>query len=233
MHIGTHFDSFYLPEYVAMQKRFFDRFLKGIDNGWDQEPPLRIEVRDVHGKATRAQGECEWPLAQHAVDQVPSRCREQGLGPQAPAAEQRVSYDAMGDGVNFSTAPFEQDFEITGYVAARLTIASSTTDMDIFAVLRAFDPAGKEVVFIGAHEPTPVSRGWLRASHRKQDPARSKPYRPFLAHDEIQKLTPGELYTVDVEIWPTSLAAPEGLPAGADADGQGLRVRGHPGPPPA
>jgi predicted acyl esterase len=82
--------------------------------------------------------------------------------------------------------------------------------MDIFAVLRAFDPAGKEVVFVGAHEPTPVSRGWLRASHRKLDAERSRPYRPFLTHDEVQKLTPGELYTVDLEIWPTSLIYPKG-----------------------
>ncbi len=81
--------------------------------------------------------------------------------------------------------------------------------MDIFAVLRAFDPADKEVVFVGAHERTP-SRGWLRASHRKIDPARSLPYRPFLAHDEVKKLTPGELYTVDLEIWPTCLVYPKG-----------------------
>ena len=185
--------------------------------------------------------ENEWPLASTQWTKFHLDAANKGLGPQAPAAEQRVSYDAMGEGVSFSTAPFEQDIEITGYVAARLTIASSTTDMDIFAVLRAFDPAGKEVVFIGAHEPTPVSRGWLRASHRKLDPARSKPYRPFLAHDEIQKLTPGELYTVDVEIWPTSLVLPKGYRLvltlmGKDFEFEGIPGRllhNHPGDRPA
>ena len=101
--------------------------------------------------------------------------------------------------------------------------------MDIFAVLRAFDPAGKEVVFIGAHEPTPVSRGWLRASHRKQDPARSKPYRPFLVHDEIQKLTPDQLYTVDVEIWPTSLVLPKGYRLVLTLMGKDFEFDGVPG----
>ncbi len=228
MHIGTHFDSFYLPEYVAMQKRFFDRFLKGIDNGWDQEPPVRIEVRDVHGKAS-VRKEHAWPLAKTQWTEFHLDAASKGLGPQVPAAEQRVSYDAMGDGVSFSTAPFERDFEITGYVSAHLTIASSTTDMDIFAVLRAFDPAGKEIVFIGAHEPTPVSRGWLRASHRKQDAARSKPYRPFLLHDEIQKLTPGEPYTVDVEIWPTSLVLPKGYRLVLTLMGKDFEYEGIPG----
>ncbi len=126
----------------------------------------------MHGKAT-VRKENEWPLARTQWTRFHLDGANKSLGEKAPAAEQRVSYEAMGEGVSFSTTPFEQDFEITGYVSARLTIASSTTDMDIFAVLRAFDPVGKEVVFIGAHEPTPVSRGWLRASHRKQEPARS------------------------------------------------------------
>src|SRR5215472_13717388 len=41
--------------------------------------------------------------------------------------------------------------------------------------------------------------GWLRASHRKLDPERSTPYRPYHTHDEIQKLTPGDTVPVDVE----------------------------------
>src|SRR5690606_30912741 len=52
MHIGTHFQSFYLPEYIALQKRFFERYLKDVDNGWDAEPPLRVEIRRVDGTAT-------------------------------------------------------------------------------------------------------------------------------------------------------------------------------------
>ena len=38
MHVGTHFESFYLPAYVERQKRFFGHFLKGEDNGWLNEP---------------------------------------------------------------------------------------------------------------------------------------------------------------------------------------------------
>jgi len=87
-----------------------------------------------------------------------------------------------------------------------LTVASSTNDMDIFAVLRLFDPDDREVVFAGAHERTPLARGWLRVSHRRLDAQRSLPYRPFRAHDTLDVMTPGEAYTVDVEIWPTSIA---------------------------
>ena len=228
MHIGTHYESFYLPEYVAMQKRFFDRYLKGLDNGWDAEPPLRIEVRDVKGGAS-VRKEREWPLARTRWTKLHLDADAKALTSSAPKAESRSTYAALGEGVTFSTAPFERETEITGYVAARLTISSSTTDMDIFATLRAFDPSGEEITFIGAHEPTPLSRGWLRASHRKQVAVKSKPYRPYLSHDEIQKLTPGALYTVDVEIWPTCLVFPTGYRLALTLMGKDFELPGIPG----
>ncbi len=78
-------------------------------------------------------------------------------------------------------------------------------------MLRVFDPAGKEVVFQGALDPhTPVGQGWLRASHRKLDPKLSLPYRPYHTHDEKQPLTPGQVYELDVEIWPTCIVVPKG-----------------------
>ena len=101
--------------------------------------------------------------------------------------------------------------DIAGPVSARLWVESSTDDMDVFATLRAFDPAGKEVTFLSATEPKcPVSQGWLRVSQRKLDTERSTDWWPYHTHDETQKLTPGETYTIDVEIWPTSISLPQG-----------------------
>ena len=117
----------------------------------------------------------------------------------------------MGEGVTFSTPPLDKETEITGPIALKLWIASSTTDADIFAVLRVFDPAGKELVFQGALDPhTPIAQGWLRASQRKLDPKLSLPHRPYHAHDEKQPLKPGEIYELDVEIWPTCIVVPKG-----------------------
>src|SRR5690606_8890412 len=96
------------------------------------------------------------------------------------------------------------DTEITGPLAAKLFVSSSTADADLFLVVRVFDPLGREVTFQGALDPhTPIAQGWLRASHRKLDPALSTPYRPYHPHDEMEPLTPGEIYELDIEIWPT------------------------------
>jgi predicted acyl esterase len=122
-----------------------------------------------------------------------------------------LAYDAMGEGLTFSTPPLEKETEITGPSALKLFISSSTIDADIFAVLRVFDPDGKEVVFQGALDPhTPIGQGWLRASHRMTDPERSLPFRPFHTHEQKLPLTPGKIVDLDVEIWPTCIVVPAG-----------------------
>jgi hypothetical protein len=83
--------------------------------------------------------------------------------------------------------------------------------MDLFLTLRAFDPQGGEITFVGANDPkAPVSQGWLRVSQRKLDPVRSRPEKPVHPHDERLPVVPGEIYEVDVEIWPTSVVVPAG-----------------------
>ena len=75
----------------------------------------------------------------------------------------------------------------------------------------AFTPDMREVVFQGAIDPhTPVAQGWLRASHRKLDPAKSLPYRPWHTHDEKQPLEPAAPVELDIEIWPTCIVVPAG-----------------------
>jgi uncharacterized protein len=209
MHTGTHFEKFYIPESVALQMRFFDHYLKGIDNGWEKEPRVQLAIRRPGGESLRKEN--EWPIARTQWTKFYLNAQKKSLGLQNPATENTVSYQAMSDGVTFTTNPFEQDTEITGPIAAHLWVSSSTDDMDIFATIQAFGPDGKEVTFRGANDPAvPVTQGWLRVSHRKLDPVRSKPYRPWHSHDEVQKLKPGELYAVDVEIWPTSMVFPKG-----------------------
>src|SRR5256885_982534 len=133
------------------------------------------------------------------------------LSPTSPTVEKAVSYEGMGEGVTFSTPRLERETEITGPSALKLFVSSSTADADIFAVLRVFDPKGKEVSFYGALDPrTPVGQGWLRASQRKLDPERSLPHRPFHAHDQKQPLKAGEVVELDVEIWPTCIVIPAG-----------------------
>ncbi len=208
MHVGTHYESFYLPEYVALQKKFFDRFLKGKKNGFEDEPRVKIQVR--HPNADFVRHENDWPLASTEWEKLYLDARAGVLVWSKVEADGCAEFDANGVGLEFLTSPFEKDTEFTGPVALKLFVSSTNTDLDIFATLRLIDPVGNEVRFVGAHEEVPAARGWLRASHRKLDLNLSKPYRPYHAHDKIEKLQPGEIYEVDVEIWPTSIVCPVG-----------------------
>jgi predicted acyl esterase len=206
VHGLEHWTHFYTDYGVDLQKRFFGHFLKGEDTGWDRQPKVQLQVRHVDGRLIQ-RAESEWPLGRARWTKLFLDARALALTPQPVESEARVEYDALGDGLTFSL-PIEAETEITGPMAARLFISSTTRDADLFLVVRVFGPEG-EVTFQGALDPnTPIAQGWLRASHRKLDPDRSLAYRPYHAHDELQPLTPGEVYELDVEIWPSSIVVP-------------------------
>jgi hypothetical protein len=54
------------------------------------------------------------------------------------------------------------------------------------------------------YERDGVAKGWLRASHRELDPPRSAPLRPWHSHTRPQKVRPGEIVPVEIEIWPSA-----------------------------
>ncbi len=229
VHGLEHWTHFYTDYGVELQKRFFGHFLKERDTGWQSQPPVLIHVRRP-GDRFESRGEQEWPLARTRWTTMYLEAETLTLGEEAPSAPGTRDYHPFGDGVTFLTSPLREETEITGPMAAKLFIESDTEDADIFLVVRVFTEDISEVTFRGANEPhTPVGFGWLRASHRKLDPNLSRPYRPFHTHDERQLLLPGEIYELDIEIWPTSLVIPPGYRIG-------LSVRGrdyvYPGSPP-
>jgi predicted acyl esterase len=166
-------------------------------------------VRHVDRFVLRHEG--EWPIARTQWTRFYLDPDGQRLSTEPVKASKSVTYDAQGDGVTFVSAPLENETEITGPLAARLFVSSSTADADLFLVFRVFTADMREVVFQGAIDPhTPVAQGWLRASQRKLDARISTEYRPYHTHDEIQPLTPGEAVPLEVELWPTSIVVPAG-----------------------
>jgi predicted acyl esterase len=226
VHGLQHWVEFYTDYGVGLQKRFFGHFLKGQDTGWGTRPPVVLQVRNADGSFTE-RAETAWPLPRTRWTRLHLDIAAGRLVTQPGARQRSATFDALGNGLEFWTQPLEQDLEITGPAAARLTVASSTADADVFVTLRVADPAGRDVTFASGQDPHGcVGFGWLRASHRKTDPARSLPYRPWHTHDELQPLTPGEPVTVDVEIWPTSVIIPAGYRLGVSVQGRDFELPG-------
>lgn len=211
VHTGRHEELFYTDYGVDLQRRFFDRFLKGADNGWDSEPPVMLAVRHADG-TIRRRGENAWPLVttewtRWYLDAGPAPLLMPGL-PQAAAT---AAFDGRGDGATFTSAPLTAPLELTGPLAADLRVSTDSDDADLFLTLRAFGPDGREVTFRGANDPrAPLSQGWLRLSHRATDPARSLPWRPWHPHTSAEPARPGRTYHAAVEMWPTCVVLPAG-----------------------
>ncbi len=244
IHTGTHFHPFHSEEGRMDQLRWFDHWLKGIDTGIMDEPPVKLEIR-TGGSAQRYsfRFENEWPIARtrwtklylaagHRLSNGPDAA-EGGLDGTPSEKEAHFTYPASGvttagvasgsslstthgntgrTGVSFETAPMTEHTEVTGPLALNLWVSSTSEDMDIFVTIRNIGPDGRDVCEVGQHgQPVPcVTKGWLRASHRKLDPSRSLPYRPYHAHDERLWLEPGEPVECRVEIWPTSMVFEKG-----------------------
>jgi len=220
MHGLEHWTHFYTNYGYGLQKRFFDRYLKGAEKSWRDEPRVRLQIRHPMNRFVE-RGENEWPIARTRWTKFYLDAEGLRLTRERPQKAGSVSYAGFSDGVTFLSDPLEEETEITGPAAAKMALSSTTEDADLFLVLRLFAPDMKEQVFIGSQDPfTPVAMGWLRASHRKLDPARSKPWRPYHSHDEKQPLTPGETVECDVEIWPTSIVAPKGYRLGLSVRGR-------------
>jgi predicted acyl esterase len=220
MHGIEHWTHFYTDYGRLMQLKFFDYFLKGEKNGWDQQPKVSLNVRHPGEKFTQ-RAETSWPLASTQWTKMYLDATSSSLGSSSIDQEGKATYRGLSEGVTFLTSPLAQETEITGQLAAKLFVSSSTVDADMFLIMRIFDPNMKEITFQGALDPnTPIAQGWLRASHRELDPKLSLPYRPYHPHTKKEPLKPGEVYELDIEILPTSIVVPAGYRIGLTVRGK-------------
>jgi predicted acyl esterase len=206
-HGRKEWETFYGHEALAWQKRFLDHFLKDIDNGMDQVPQVRLELRKAFYQQD-VRSEPNWPLA----SVKPTRlylCANSGSLKTEPAdSEGKLQYRSTGRDGN-ATFPyrFDTSVELIGSMRLKLWISTSEgDDLDIFVVLRKLDSNRREIFFSGfnGYQQDGVAKGWLRASHRELDPSRTTPLRPWHSHTQIQKLPPGDVVPVEIEIWPSA-----------------------------
>ncbi|KAJ5609995.1 hypothetical protein N7510_006714 [Penicillium lagena] len=197
--------------------------------------------------------ENEWPIARTQYTRFYLTSQRELLATSEPPREPRpskASYQALGtldnpQLIQFTTPPFETETEITGHVVAHLNVSMSANpgqstpqDMDLFVTLRHISPVGKEVVYTGtAGDPVPLCKGWLRVSMRQvnHEHPRNRPWLPHRNYysTDVQPVIPGEVYTVDVEVWPTNVVVEKGgkiVLEVASGDTQGCGVFQHHSP---
>jgi predicted acyl esterase len=195
---------YYDPECVKRQQEFFDHFLKGIKNSVPSWPKVRLEVREKY-YVGGFKSENEWPIARTRYAKLHLDAGDSMLHDEPAAEAASLRYEALGKGARFDYR-FTEPTELIGHMKLKLWAeAEGSDDMDLFVAIQKLDRAGNAVPFaFWAHfDDGPVALGWLRASHRELDPARSTEYQPVLRHQRELNLAPGEIVPLEIEIWPS------------------------------
>lgn len=213
-HRRLKWDAYYSEDVLTLTRRFFDRFVKGEDNGFEQRAPVRLEVRSRRDEIAEVRDESSWPLADTEYQPLYLH-GDLLLRPEPAPVSSELAYSAKNGRLRFALT-FDARTELTGYMALRLWVeARGADDMAIFVGVDKLDRHGERLPFygcVGNHHDT-AARGLIQVSRRALDPLASTPWQPVLKNESSEFLSPGEIVPVDVSILPSSTAfeAGEGL----------------------
>ncbi len=194
----------YDPDNLEDLKRFYDRYLKEIHNGWEMTPRVRMDVMDAYDcdfQVKRA--EKAFPIERTEYTRYYLDAKNMTMHDKPVFEVSKVSYEANTEEAVFDMT-FKEDTELSGYMYLHLFVeADGYDDMDMFINIQKADKDGKWIPWTTLDEPHPGAWGKIRVSHRELDPDLSTPYNPVMAHKREQKLSKGEIVPIDVEIVPS------------------------------
>lgn len=201
-HRGPKWSVYYGAEALATQARFFDHFLRGDDTGILEEPRVRVEIRDSLHHIADVRGTTAWPPADTQPLTLHLDAGARTLAPTAATDESTVVVPRAGIRLAHR---FDQDTDVVGPMRLRVPVSAETGDLTLFAAVRKMRH-GREVVFEGSYGFTEdlVTRGWLRASHRAIDPARSTGWEAFHPHTVVDPIPAGGTVDLDLTLLPSA-----------------------------
>ena len=228
IHNTMEWPDYYEEENVHDLLRFFDHYLKGADNGWAQTPRVRYAVMDLEGGDRLNQPASAFPPTDFTDTRYYLEAASAALAPQAPATASKATYDGEAeDGRAVFTLNVEAPTQFVGYPKARLWVESDgADDMDLFVLLQKLNAAGEVLEQFNIPNQGPMmqkltsngasilkykgSNGRLRVSMRHLDEAASTDAVPVHSFDRVEKLAPGEVACVEIDLFPVGLAVRPG-----------------------
>ncbi len=234
-------------DFTGEVTRYFDRYLKGIDNGIEREPRATYWVEGLDGKggyvhSSQLPGIRSHPLPFFLTGTKSGTAKSANDGSLALAPENTAAIDSfavdydlpppeyfafwagpMDDkGLSYTTAPITAPLKLIGFPVAHLTVSSDNPSADVWVYLDLIGPGGKDDV---------VSFGRLKLSHHKlaEAPYRTLglPWHSGLEADNDPP-APGRDVALSIALTPISRVIPAGARlrftiAGADPRQRNLK----------
>lgn len=217
------YELYSCPESMDELHLFFDRYLKGIENTWEETPKVRWSALQFGDREA---------IDNIVLEDFPAPSTEyrelflssQTLSTSRVPAYEKLSYDSESPSsfAEFSYT-FDKPSRLIGLPKAVLYMSSEDQDdFTVFVIIRKKDKNGKPLMHLNfPFHATPVkaiddipqkeqaslnlhlgSTGILRASHRAIDTGKSiHPQFPFHPHARQEKVTPGDIVKLEIGIW--------------------------------
>ena len=204
--------------------KFFDHFLKGIDNGWIDTPTVEYTVQDLEGHDRTDISAASFPPANVTAQKLYLRGDIRSFVPEPPKEDVKVTYSSEAwPGMVSFIKTFDEDTTIVGYPRLRLYVeVVGGDDMDLFFLIQKLDRQGNYLQQFnvpgrsaGLHDVTergaPVIRykgphARLRVSvGRHLDPELSTEEIPVHGFNKEENLKAGEIVPIDIAVSPCGL----------------------------
>jgi uncharacterized protein len=235
---GNHGRDYYNPTDQRHTLQFLDHFVRGVDNGFgrrvphlsvamdtaisrdgaENEPAWSIDRNSLHlkakprsfylrdgGRMTRGRPGADEGSDSYAYPRPAPDVTEPGPTEMGHSAGQLTWKGPVppGGSVAYTSPPMRHDMVVAGPASLNLWLSSTGTNTDLEATVTEVRPDGQE---------TYVQRGWLRASHRKLQPALSTTLRPYQTHlrRDAEPLQPGSPTYMRLEVFPFAHAFRKG-----------------------
>ncbi|MFY9764995.1 MAG: CocE/NonD family hydrolase [Mycobacterium sp.] len=223
IHNTQEWPDYYDEANVEDLRRFFDHYLKGENNGWEQTPRVRYSVLDLEGGDRVDQIANEFPPAGVTYRKYYLDGRSRTLNDQPPSEEAKVDYDAESSPALASFAiRFGKETTMVGYPKARLWVESEgADDMDLFILAQKLDRNGTPLQQFNVPNHGALiqdqtergasvlrykgSNGRLRVSARHLDETLTTDAVPAHSFDRVEKLSTGEIVDVEIDLFPIGL----------------------------
>lgn len=206
IHNSGEWPDYYSREGLDDLRRFFDRYLKDIDNSWEDTPVVRMTTLDQGGTDLDYRTAEKFPPDYREVCTVYLDAKNASMSEERrPAAS--VSYDSESreDEASF-LLKMDEELEITGYCKLKLWVeADGSDDMDLYVRMAKRGADGSYLFHdaVGGLFYGPYNQ--LRVSHRELDPEKSTELIPFHTHTSEQLLASGEIVPVEIMLSPISM----------------------------
>jgi uncharacterized protein len=224
IHNSQEWPDYYDESNVEDLRRFFDHYLKDVDNGWEQTPRVRYAILDLEGGDRINQPARAFPPEGVTLTKYYLDGRSRTLRTEAPAEAALAAYDALAKpGLVSFTIRFDAETVMVGYPKARLWVeAKGADDMDLFVLVQKLDAYGTPLQQFTVPNQSAMmhdltewgasilrykgSDGRLRVSARHLDETWSTEAVPAHRFDRVEKLSPGEIVAIEIDLLPIGLA---------------------------